>query len=195
MTNRSRALAFFLPPLVLFSAIAAYHLQAIPSPDPVYKAIRAAGMMAYPASFLAIVTSAFPKEATSLSGESFLRVHHIFAFWGLTLMLVHAGATWASFGTPAVLVPQVGTLREFFLFGGRAALPLFILTAATAKFGRSIKFWRKIHLLNYAAFILVTIHAVMIGTDFDSPPMRALAYMFAAVVLAVPIIRFFRKKP
>ena len=36
--------------------------------------------------------------------------------------------------------------------------------------------------------------AVMIGTDLDSSPMKAMAYTFAAVLLAVPIIRFFRKR-
>lgn len=189
----SRALAFFLPPVLLFTALAAWHLRTIPSPDPLYAAIRAAGILAYGASFFAIITSAFPKETTKLSGGSFLQVHHIFAFWGLFLMLLHAGATWASFGTPAVLLPHFTTLQGFFLYGGRVALPLFILTAATAKYGRTIRFWRKIHLLNYAAFTLVTTHAVMIGTDFDSAAMRLLAYLFAAIVLTVPAVRRFRK--
>lgn len=193
MLNGSRVLAFLLPPLFLFSAIIIYHLGSVSSPDPLYAIIRAAGIMAYGASFLAIVTSAFPKGITRLAGGSFLHVHHIFAFWGLAMMLVHAGAIWASFGASVVFVPNFGSVREFFLYGGRVALPLFILTAVTAKYGRYIRFWQKIHLLNYAAFILATAHAVMIGTDFDSPAMRYLAYTLATIMLAVPVVRRFRK--
>lgn len=191
--NRSRVLAFFLLPLFVFSAIIIYHLGNIPSPDPLYAAIRAAGILAYGASFLAIMTSAFPKEITRLAGGSFIHIHHIFAFLGLAMMLVHAGATWASFGTSDVFAPNFGSLREFFLYGGRVALPLFILTAVTAKYGNSIRFWRKIHLLNYVAFLLATAHAVMIGTDFDSAAMRYLAYTLTAAVLSVPAVRRFRK--
>jgi len=193
MVDRSRIPAFLLPPLFFFSAIIIYHLGSVSSPDPLYAVIRAAGILAYGASFLAIVTSAFPKEITRLAGGPFLHVHHIFAFCGLAMMLVHAGAIWASFGAATVFATNFESLREFFLYGGRVALPLFILTAATAKYGRYIRFWRKIHLLNYVAFILATAHAVMIGTDFGSAAMRYLAYTFTAIVLAVPAIRYFRK--
>lgn len=189
--NKYRIIMFFLPPAAVMAALTVFHLRAIPS-DPLYSIIRGAGIVAYGTSFLAIITSAFPKEATRLSGSSFLRVHHIFAFCALALMLVHASATWAALGTASVFVPHLETFRGFLLFGGRVALPLFIFTAVTAKFGRSIRYWRKIHLLNYAAFILVTTHAIMIGTDFDSAAMRCLAYLLAAIVMAVPAIRRFR---
>ena len=192
--SRYRFLLFFLPPAAILVALTVFQLRAIPS-DPLYSIIRGAGILAYGASFLAIITSAFPKEATKLSGSSFLRVHHVFAFCALALMLVHASATWASFGTVKVFVPHFETFRGFLVLGGRVALPLFIITAVTAKYGRSIRYWRKIHLLNYAAFILATTHAILIGTDFDSAPMRALAYFFAAAAVAVPVIRFFRRRP
>jgi len=191
--SRYRFLLFFLTPAAILTALTVFHLRAIPS-DPLYSIVRGAGILAYGASFLAIVTSAFPKEATRLSGSSFLRVHHVFALCALALMVMHASATWASFGTVRVFVPHFETFRGFLLFGGRVALPLFIITAVTAKFGRSIRYWRKIHLLNYAAFILATTHAVLIGTDFDSAPMRVLAYSLAAVVVIVPVIRIFRRK-
>lgn len=191
--SKYRFILFFLPPALILAALTIFHLRAIPS-DPLYSIIRGAGILAYGTSFLAIITSAFPKEATRLSGSSFLRVHHVFAFCALALMLMHTSAIWVSFGTARILVPHLETFRGFLLFGGRVALPLFILTAVTAKFGRSIRYWRNIHLLNYAAFILVTTHAVLIGTDFDSAPMRTLAYSLAATAAAVPVIRFFRRK-
>lgn len=74
------------------------------------------------------------------------------------------------------------------------ALPLFILTALTARYSRKIPFWRKIHLLNYFAFIVATSHAVMIGTDFDSILMRTLAWSMAVFAMAVPAVRHFRRK-
>jgi len=39
----------------------------------------------------------------------------------------------------------------------------------------------------------VTAHALMIGTDFDSTSMRALAYALSAAGVSVPVIRFLRK--
>lgn len=191
--NGRRLSLFLVPPLLFFSLVAVYHLWWIPSPDPVYAAIRFSGILAYGASFLAITASASPRDVSKFTGNPFLRVHHIFAISALALMLTHATATWISFGTFSVLIPELRTLRGFLMFGGRVALPLFILTALTARFSRSLPFWRKIHLLNYVAFFLVTTHALMIGTDFDSPAMRGLAYFMTAVALVVPAARFFRR--
>jgi methionine sulfoxide reductase heme-binding subunit len=192
--DRSPAVSFFLAPLAFFSVITAYHLWTIPSPDPVYATIRATGILAYASSFFAIVTPAFPKESMKLSGKTFLQVHHVFAVSALLLMVTHAVATWVSFGTPTVFIPHFQSLRGFLLFGGRVALPLFILTALTARYSRKIPFWRKIHLLNYFAFIVATSHAVMIGTDFDSTLMRTLAWSMAAAAVAVPVVRYLRRK-
>jgi len=191
--NGRRLLFSLTMPLLFFSLIAAFQLWWIPSPDPVYATIRVAGILAYGSSFLAIVASASPRDITKLTGNPFLRVHHIFAISALALMMIHATATWISFGTPSVFLPELKSLRGFLMFGGRVSLPLFILTASTAKFSRSVPFWRKIHLLNYAAFFLVTTHALMIGTDFDSPTMRGLAYFMTAIAVMVPAARYFRK--
>lgn len=191
--GRKSIATLLLPPLVIFSAITVYHLLWIPSPNPVYATIRASGILAYAFSFLAIVASAFPREITRLTGDPFIRAHHIFAAGGLVLMAIHGLSVLLFFRTLSVFVPDLGSLRDFLMFGGRVALPLFILTAATARFSRSVPFWRKIHILNYAAFFLVTAHALMIGTDFDSTSMRALAYALSAAGVSVPVIRFLRK--
>lgn len=191
--NGRRLLFSLTTPLLFFSLIAVYHLWWIPSPDPVYAAIRFSGILAYGASFLAVVASASPGDITKLTGNPFLRVHHIFAISALVLMMIHATAIWISFKTPSVFLPELKSLRGFLMFGGRISLPLFFLTASTARFSRSVPFWRKIHLLNYAAFFLVTTHAVMIGTDFDSPMMRGLAYFMTTTAVIVPAVRYFRK--
>ncbi len=45
--NGRRLSLFLVPPLLFFSLVAVYHLWWIPSPDPVYAAIRFSGILAY----------------------------------------------------------------------------------------------------------------------------------------------------
>jgi len=59
---------------------------------------------------------------------------------------------------------------EHFVNLGRIAFYLVTITVLTAKFRDKIhkwvgKNWRKLHILNYLVFYLVSVHAINIGTD------------------------------
>jgi DMSO/TMAO reductase YedYZ heme-binding membrane subunit len=174
-------------------------LLAIPSGSWLYAVVRGAGILAYLSSFAAIMAAAFTKKVKKAIGKPFLPVHHLFAVAALAFMIIHASAFSVYMKDPGVFIPETGSLQGFLAFGGRAALPLFILTAVTARFSRSIPFWKVIHTLNYAAFFLVSAHALMIGVDFEHFPMKVLAWAMSVLVLGTLLFKktglpFFQKK-
>lgn len=60
---------------------------------------------------------------------------------------------------------------SLFVWFGRVALLLIVLTAGTALLRRTRWFrrlWRRLHYLNYVIFILVSLHSLNLGTDTRS---------------------------
>jgi len=80
---------------------------------------------------------------------------------------------------------EFGSLVVFLQLGGRSAWYL-IAAASLAAVLREVvgRNWRVIHFLNYVAFLLGTIHAVTIGTDFQRGIVKAAPIVLALVVVA-----------
>ncbi len=170
-------------------AVTLFLLFLIPSGNWLYAIVRGAGILSYFWSFFAIMTSVFTRKLKKTIGKPFLPVHHLFAVAALALMIIHAAAFSLYMKDPGVFIPETGSLEGFLAFGGRAALPLFVLTAATARFSRSIPWWKAIHTLNYIAFFLVSAHALMIGVDFEHLPMKVLALTMSTLILLTLVFR------
>lgn len=84
-----------------------------------------------------------------------------------------------------------GTYETYINFG-RIAFYLITLTVVTAKF-RNISAWvsnnwRKLHIINYVVFYLVSIHAYNVGTDFLSQIFIYL-FWFCQAIVAYAIIK------
>jgi DMSO/TMAO reductase YedYZ heme-binding membrane subunit len=149
--------------------------------------IRAAAMLGYWFIFLSVVSSAFMRQLFKLLGRPFIRVHHVLSVAGLILMTLHPLGVAVRRSSIGVFVPDVSSVSAFLQLGGRPAWYLIGIASLAALLRTSIKKrWRAIHYLNYVAFLLVTGHAVMIGTDFiSSIVMRAVAIAMALAVVAV----------
>ncbi|MFP4481878.1 MAG: ferric reductase-like transmembrane domain-containing protein [Thermovirgaceae bacterium] len=186
-TRRYRLFLGFVSTLPL--AVTAYLFFLIPPGSWLYAIVRGAGILGYFSSFFAIMASAFTRKLNKIIGKPFLPVHHLFAVAALSLMVIHASAYSLYMKDPGVFIPETDSLQGFLAFGGRAAIYLFILTAATARFSRSIPWWKAIHTLNYIAFFLVSAHAIMIGVDFEHLPMNVLAWTMSTLVLGTLIFR------
>jgi DMSO/TMAO reductase YedYZ heme-binding membrane subunit len=66
------------------------------------------------------------------------------------------------------------------------AWPLIVVASLAAVLRRTIgRNWRVVHYLNYAAFWLATIHALMIGTDFRYLGVRILSIAMTLTVIAI----------
>jgi sulfoxide reductase heme-binding subunit YedZ len=89
-------------------------------------------------------------------------------------------------------VPRAASVYDFLLWAGRPALALFLVAVIAALLRMALKKgWRFFHLVVYLAFILVTVHANLIGTTFQANiAVRAVSWVAAAVVTGV----FVRKR-
>jgi DMSO/TMAO reductase YedYZ heme-binding membrane subunit len=84
-----------------------------------------------------------------------------------------------------VFLPRFDSWVIFLQLGGRLAWYLIVTASLAAALRKVVgRNWRVIHLLNYVAFLLGTIHAVMIGTDFQSGITRAASIVLGFIVIA-----------
>ncbi len=159
-----------------------------PSGTPLGWGIRAAAMLAYLAISLTAITSAYMRELFQLLGRPFIKVHHVYSVAGLTLATLHALGVAIRGSDPFVFIPDVSSLDAFLSLGGRPAWYLIAGASLAAVFRTSIKQrWRQIHYLNYLALLLITVHAILIGTDFVSPVMKGVAIALALTVGGVAV--------
>lgn len=152
---------------------------------------RSAGLYAYLFIFLAIVSSEYMSKMKVLLGSSFMKVHHFLARAGILLMLVHPISFAIEKKDLMVFVPVFYPPITFLELAGRPALYLFLIAALAAVYRKKlIKKWKNIHYLNYLAFILVSMHAMLIGTDIVSAGARITVTFMALLVTAI----FFHKR-
>ena len=154
---------------------------------------RGAALLGYLAIFLSIISSSTMRQLVRFFGRPFIRIHHILSVTGLILITLHPlGVAWSS-ASLRVFLPRFGSWLAFLQWGGPPAWYLIHIGSLTAAQRRSIgRNWRTVHLLNYVAFLLGTIHAILIGTDFQSTVAKAVAVALAIVIVAIFIQKRFR---
>jgi len=173
---------------IVVLALVAAIVATQPRPRPIYWIIRGAALLGYLTIFLSIVSSAYMVPLVRFFGRPFVKVHHVASITGLAAMMVHPlSIAWSS-RTLSVFVPAFSSLTLFLTLGGRVVWPLVGIAALAAWLRKPIgKNWRVIHYLNYLAFWLVTVHAILIGTNFQPLAMRVVAVVLALVTVAVLI--------
>jgi sulfoxide reductase heme-binding subunit YedZ len=154
--------------------------------------VRSLALSGYQLVFLAALSSASLPALAKTFGRPFVAVHHAATIAGFVAMLVHPFAYAFSVGSLEIFIPRADSVIEFFRWGGRPALFLFLVAVAAALLRRAFKRgWRYFHLVVYLAFILVTVHANLIGTSFiASPVVRVVSWAMAAAATVV----FVRKR-
>jgi hypothetical protein len=166
-----------------------------PRPSPIYWLIRGAALLGYLTIFLSILSSAYLVPLVRFFGRPFIKVHHVASITGLVAMMVHPIAIAIQVGSLSVFVPQFSSLRVFLTLAGRVVWPLVAIAAGAAWLRKPLgKNWRLIHYLNYLAFWLVTAHAILIGSNFQSWVMRGLAIALALITVAVLIVKRLPKR-
>lgn len=162
---------------------------------PVDAVIRGGALLGYIAVFLTCLSSQYMRELARYFGQPFLKLHHAVARVGLSMLILHAlGVAWRS-SSLAVFLPDFSSVRMFFALGGRAALWLFLLTVTTAFLRKAIgPRWKLIHWANYLAFWLGTIHAQMIGPNFEHGVVRIVSGAMAVVLIVVFVQRRWKRE-
>jgi len=148
--------------------------------------IRGAALLGYQLVFLSIVSSAYLRQMLRWFGHPFIRVHHIVSVTGLVLVALHfASVAWDS-RSLSVFVPSIASWASFFTTGGRVAWILLALGLLAALLRKRIgQRWRVIHYLNYAAFLLASAHALLIGTNTQHLVVRIVVAAMCMAVAAV----------
>ena len=125
----------------------------------------------YGVAMLAIATimTPFLKEFTHFFGKSFLRIHHIFAIFGIIFVTLHPTIFALRVGSLAVFIPRFDTWEIFWRLAGRPALYiLYIAVVAALLRGMAAKYWRPFHALMYVVLFFAIVHGNLIGTDFQN---------------------------
>jgi sulfoxide reductase heme-binding subunit YedZ len=191
MSRRARNTHYFYYLGIAGLILVAILLLITPPGSVLYAVVRGAALLGYVAVFLASMSSLYLRELVKFFGRSFVQVHHRLSVTGLLLITLHPLSVAASFGTLNVIWPRFGSLRAFLEWGGPPAWDLLIIASAAALWRTAIKkSWRTLHYLNYLAFLLGTIHALLIGTDTQFWPVRIVAILMALAV----VYAFVRKR-
>ena len=162
---------------------------------PLNWAIRGAALLGYQSVFLAIVSSAYMRQLVRLFGHPFVQVHHVVSVTGLILITLHPLGVALDNATISVFVPRFDSVLVFLQLGGRLAWYLVALAALIALLRRSVgRPWRVIHMLNYIAFLLITVHANLIGTDLQYAVTRAISIVMALVIVGVFVRKRLRQR-
>jgi len=185
-TNQSRKIWY----LALVGIVALILVGGLVSPQPYGSPlnwlIRGAALMGYMAIFLSAVSSAYMRQVYRTFGRPFIKVHHILSVTGLVLVTLHPLGVAIEAASPSVFLPRFDSWVAFLELGGRPAWYLIAAASLAAVLRRAIgQNWRAIHFLNYAAFLLGTVHAIMIGTDFQHTIVKAVPVASALVVVAI----------
>lgn len=80
---------------------------------------------------------------------------------------------------------------DYYYTLGRISFWLLTITVLAAEFRMATPWlkvnWRKLHLLNYAIFLLVGLHGFLIGTDFKIQPFYSFAIVAYAIVVGIVV--------
>jgi hypothetical protein len=152
--------------------------------------LRAGALLGYLAVFLAALSSNYMRELTLYFGRPFPKVHHVISVTALVALTLHGSLVAVRSGSLGAFLPAFSSFQAFFSLGGRPALWLLAVTSLTALFRTSLrKSWKTIHWLNYIAFFLGTIHAQMIGSSFDSLPVRIVSIVMTIGLVVVFVLK------
>jgi sulfoxide reductase heme-binding subunit YedZ len=176
--------------LVLIGVVALILVSGLislrPYGTPLNWLIRGAALMGYLAVFLSAVSSAYMRQVIRLFGRPFVKVHHVLSVTGLALVTLHPLGVAINAGSLSVFLPRFDSWVVFLELGGRPAWYLIAAASLAAVLRKSIgRNWRTVHLLNYVAFLLGTVHAVMIGTDFQHTIAKAVSVALALVIVVI----------
>lgn len=138
-------------------------------------AIRATGTVAYLLLYLAVLTGLYSmvqkKRKKKING--IIHLHEALSNWSLILTCGHLGIllidSYFPFKLSEVLIPFASGYETISMAMGTIAFYFLIITILTSKFRKKIGYqrWRKLHALNPILYILVTLHGLMSGTDFQ----------------------------
>lgn len=153
--------------------------------------IRGAALFAYQTLFVVILSTPYLREMVRFFGRPFIKVHHIATITALVLIILHPIGVAFRYGSAGVFVPTVSSISQFLANGGRADWYLLGIAAlAAVTRNKWAKGWRTVHWLAYVAFLLITVHGLLLGSNLQFPAVRVVVLLMALAV----VLTFGRKR-
>ncbi|WP_379971186.1 ferric reductase-like transmembrane domain-containing protein [Ectobacillus sp. sgz5001026] len=137
--------------------------------------IRATGTVAYILLYVATIIGLYTQilKRKKRKINTWLNLHEPLSNWAFILVLAHLGFlffdAYAKFTWTDLLIPFSTSYKPLPMALGIFSLYILTITIITTKLRKAIgiKFWRKLHVFTPIMYILVTVHSVLIGTDFQ----------------------------
>jgi DMSO/TMAO reductase YedYZ heme-binding membrane subunit len=181
------ALVFFLALAVVIQTITGQGLPLTP--------LRVFALMGYMMAYTSILGVLFNKELIQFFGRMFIKIHHIMTVAALAMMLLHPIFVLLNGYPLNYLLPDFTTLFNAFARNGPLALLFFAIASLAAVIRATIKHsWRAVHWLVYIAFIIASLHAVLLGMNLQSLVSRLIVGLLVASIIVVYIIKRVPKK-
>ena len=151
--------------VVVFLAVAVV-VTDLPASSPVTLGIRLAALWGLLAMGIAALMSPFLAEVRRVFGAPFLRVHHVFAAFGLAAITLHPVLVAVRSASLLVFLPVTPLLEGYVPNAGRIALPLIYIAVVGALIRMRFAEWRYFHLIDLSR------------ASARAPPRRALLPVF-----------------
>jgi predicted ferric reductase len=172
----------------------AFGLPLASDPTLSWHMVRAAGLTAYAllgASTLwgLLLSSRVIKDWSP--GPVALLLHTTVSWLAVGLSLAHAGMlmfdSYYKYSLTDLFVPFTGPYRPFAVgLGTLSAWLVFVISISFSVRKRlGQRNWRWLHYTSYIAFVMITVHALLAGTDAQKPGMQILMGGFAASITAL----------
>jgi predicted ferric reductase len=180
--------------VVVFPAVAVI-VAGLGDQTPVTLGIRLGALWGLLAMSIAALMSPFLVEIRRLLGAPFLRIHHVFAAFGLAAITVHPVLVAVRSASLSVFLPVFPFLERYAPNAGRVALPLIYIAVVAALLRTRFTEWRYLHLILYAALLLGLLHGVVFSDWFFGNLFLNVLYLGlgVAIVAAFALKRWQRR--
>jgi predicted ferric reductase len=168
----------------------------LPNQTPVTLGIRLAALWGLLAMGIAALMTPFLAEVRRIFGAPFLRVHHVFAAFGLAAITLHPVLVAVRSSSLSVFLPVFPFLERYAPNAGRIALPLIYIAVVAALIRMRFAEWRYFHLILYLALLLGLLHGVVFSDWFFGNLFLNVLYLGLGVAIVVAFVakRWQRRK-
>jgi predicted ferric reductase len=173
--------------VVVFLAIAVI-VTDLPNSTPVTLGIRLGALWGTLAMAIAALMSPFLAEIRRVLGAPFLRVHHLFAAFGLAAITLHPVLVAVRSSSLSVFLPVTPLLEGYVPNAGRIALPLIYVAVVGALIRARFAEWRYFHLVIYLALLLGLLHGTLFSRYFFGSLFLNVLFLGLGVAIIVAFV-------
>ncbi|MDP4105048.1 MAG: ferric reductase-like transmembrane domain-containing protein [Bacillota bacterium] len=166
--------------------------------------IRGTGTVAYILLYFTVIVGLFSQVQKKRKKKmtSTINLHEELSNWAIIMVGGHLGLllldTYIGFKWTEIFVPFNTSYKPIPMALGTLSFYFLIITFITSKLRKKVGYlrWRKLHALNPILYIMVTIHGLWIGTDFN-PEILAIVNLIPFPIMGIfaLLMKFTKAKP